>query len=309
MTTDRHTSFLKLFLFFPLVINSQEITIFKVSDFDLKGPVKQCVVGTDYGKEEYHFDPEGYLVKSVTRFNEGDYEVAHYKIKGGELLEKRLENYRNNALDKATSIANIYELDTLGPRSVTENIITYDKTFLDRYEYNYDTLGRLKKIIRTNNDGIDETTIETSRYKDETTTEYRLNGSLVKSIRTSEKKDKKGEIFKIVLEKEFIDDEPNKAEERTIGSEGSLTKLVRFQFDVEKKTFVPFENQLFEYSEKGMLSKTVTENNGEKTVSEFVYQFDDSPWGNWVREIVTPDNTYRSRKIVYYEIEEPVEEE
>ena len=39
----------------------QEIRIFTISDFDLKGPVKSCLVSTKYGKEAYDFDKQGKL--------------------------------------------------------------------------------------------------------------------------------------------------------------------------------------------------------------------------------------------------------
>ena len=51
----------------PLELLAQEIKIFSVEDFDLKGPVKFCWVATDYGKEEYTFNKEGILKNACTR--------------------------------------------------------------------------------------------------------------------------------------------------------------------------------------------------------------------------------------------------
>ncbi|MBT8313063.1 MAG: hypothetical protein KJP26_01270, partial [Maribacter sp.] len=78
------------------LVQSQEIRIFTTADFDLKGPVKTCLVSTKYGKETYDFDKEGKLTKSVTRYNDTDYDVTYYKYEGNELIEKRFENYRND---------------------------------------------------------------------------------------------------------------------------------------------------------------------------------------------------------------------
>ncbi len=42
-------------------------------------------------------------------------------------------------------------------------------------------------------------------------------------------------------------------------------------------------------------------------VKEYVYQFD--PQGNLIKEIVTPENLYTTRKISYYEVTEEVKKE
>ena len=85
-------TFLIVFISIIWKIQSQEIQIFTVEDFDLTGNVKKCLVSTDYGKEEYDFNKNGLLTKSVTRYNDQDYDVVYYKYGKGELLEKRSES-------------------------------------------------------------------------------------------------------------------------------------------------------------------------------------------------------------------------
>ncbi len=192
--------FLSISSYFPMI--GQEMKIFTQKDFDLIGKVKSCLVSTNYGKEEYDFDSEGRLVKSLTRYNGQDYDITYYKYKNGELIEKRAENYRDNVFDRGISIANFYEIDTTAAhRKVIEKIISYDKEYLDQYEYIYDSDGLLRSIMRTNNQGIDETVIEYSSLKEENTKTLKLNGIFLESVRTSERNLSNGSIQKIVLTK------------------------------------------------------------------------------------------------------------
>ena len=284
---------------------SQEIKIFTTTDFDLKGPVKSCLVSTKYGKEEYVFNKEGKLTKSVTRYNDEDYDVTYYKFQHGELVEKRFENYRNNIFDSSTSYANFYEIDTIPVRKVTEKIITYDKEFLDRYEYLYNADEILVKIIRTNNDGNDETLIEYTDYKGEQTQTNSLNGTILKSVRNSTKKAKNRTQQRIVLTKKFLEGEPHNALEETFDSEGKLISETKFVQDPKKKQFAPDEVIAYEYNERGMLIKSVSKSGKITDVKEFIYQFDKGEEGNWIKEIITPENAYTTRNISYYEAEVP----
>src|SRR5690554_2460090 len=164
-------------------LSAQEIKIFNIDDFDLKGAVKSCLVITDYGKEEYDFNEDGLLTKAVTRYNDDDYDITLYKLKGKELLEKRVENYRDGSFVRNTSIVNLYERDTTDGLKVTEKIISYNSEFLDQYEYIYGEDGKLAAIKRTDNRGIDQTTIVYEENKSESTESYYLNDVIYKSIR------------------------------------------------------------------------------------------------------------------------------
>ena len=286
-------------LFFQLSpILAQEVETLTVSDYDLRGNVKTCLVITDYGRELFEFNEEGMLTKTVTQYNESDQDITIYRYTDGELVEKRMESYKNNVLDESTSMANFYTLDTVPQRRVLEKIISYDKLFLEQQEYQFDDSGQLTKIITSSADGVDETTCEYTPYKDELTKSIFHNGILEKSIRTSQRKTNSGEQ-KVVLTKEFIDGEPNTAEEEIFDSENRLLTNEVFLYDPAEKKFVSQKKLLYQY-ENGVLQKTVTETATTKSEEEYIFQFDSSPFKNWVKQIITPGNAYTTRIIKYY---------
>ncbi len=291
----------------PMDLNSQELKVFTINDFDLHGNVKTCLVITDYGKEEFEFDEAGLLTKSVTRFNESDYDITYYKYAADQLLEKRLETYRDGVFDKSTSIANLYEIDTTGNRKVTEKIFSYNQEFIDQYEYYFDIDNNLVNIKRSNNTGIDETTIEYTYYKGEYTKSYFLNGVIQKSIRTSTKK-KNGSSYEIILSKEFIDGIPLKATEQKFNSKKALLLEIEFAYDVAKKSLEATSTKSFSYDDKGLLTELKKQTGPLETKQMYIYQFDNEENGNWIKKIITPDNSYTTRKISYYETAVPVEE-
>lgn len=282
---------------------SQEIKIFKVNDFDLKGNVKSCLVSTKYGKEEYNFNDEGFLTKSVTRYSDTDYDITYYKYTNGYLLEKRLENYRDNIFESNTSIANIYTIDSLTNLKITEKILSYNKEFLDQYEYHYNHDNQMVKTVRTNNNGIDETNVLYTSIKGEKTKTYELNEVTLKSIRTSTKKAKDKSVQKVVLTKGFIEGNPNTAVEEIYNASNKLLVETKFSFDETAKQFAVSEINTFSYDELQMLSKKETKKDDTSVVEEYIYQFDDGEMGNWVKKIITPENSYTTRKITYHEVE------
>lgn len=290
-----------IFILFPKAITSQEIKIFKATDFNLIGTVKSCLVSTNYGKEEYDFNEAGLLTKSVTRYSEEDYDITYYKYLNGMLLEKRLENYRENTFDSGTSIANFYTIDSTSNLKITEKIVSYNKDFLDQYEYFYkdDTLA---KVIRTNNDGTDETLITYTNVKGEKTKTSMLNGVKERSERISLKKENDSVIEKIVLAKKFINGKPSSALEEEFDGRKNLISKTQFFFSEKTKQFEPQEIVKYGYDLEGMLltSNSTTGNVIEE--KEYLYQFDEK--GNWIKEIITPDNAYKTRKISYYVVEQ-----
>ena len=279
-------------------LSAQEIKIFNTGDFDLRGAVKSCLVITDYGKEEYDFNEEGLLTKAVTRYNDADYDITIYKLKGKELLEKRVENYRDGSFVRNTSIANLYERDTTDGLKVTEKIISYNSEFLDQYEYIYDEKGKLTTIRRINNRGIDQTTIVYGEDKSESTETYYLNDVIYKSIRTSIPKNNKS--LKTTLTKEFLEGEPQSATEQTFNGDGKLISEIRFTYNTTRSSFVPVESILYVYGPHGSVISQKTQKDRSTTVKAYHYQYDNGEHGNWVKQIITPDNTYTTRKITYY---------
>lgn len=298
-------SLIVLFLF-PSGMTSQEIQIFQVEDFDLKGKVKSCLVSTNYGKEEYDFNEDGLLSKSVTRYNDTDYDIVYYKYSQGMLLEKRLENYREGVFDTATSMASIYTIDTLLNLKITEKIVTYNKEFLDQYEYFYKS-DSIFKITHSNNEGIDETNITYTDLKGEQTKTYTINGIIQQSIRTSFKKEQDSIIEKNILHKKFLDGKPYSASEEIFDGENRLLSKTKFFHNPKSNQFVIEEIVAYQYDASGILLKTKSDRGSDIEEKEYVYQFDAS--NNWIKEIITPENAYKTRKISYYELDEVEQEE
>lgn len=291
--------FLWLLVFIPFLGNGQEVRIFTLDDFELKDSVKTCLVSTKYGKEEYDFNRRGLLTKSVTRYNDSDYDVVYYKYQDSLLVEKRSETYRENKFDPTTSIAHFFELDTTGDRRITEKIISYDKEFLDQFVYTYDENGDLAKMVRTNNEGTDVTLVEYKKFKGEYTVTYLLNDVPLKSIRTSFQK-KNGEKQKIILTKEYLKGEANKAYEEVFNEEEKLLAQQEFDYVMEAKKFVPTIRTTYAYDENGMLIEEIKRGENVLDKKEYIYQYDKAEGGNWIKQIITPENTYTTRKITYY---------
>lgn len=292
----------------PSGLHAQEIKVFTVQDFDLKGPVKSCLVSTDYGKEEYDFNEDGFLIKAVTRYSDTDYDITLYKLNGSELLEKRVENYRDGEFVKNTSIANLYTLDSIDGNKITEKIISYNKEFLDQYEYFFGDDGKISTIKRINDSGIDETAIKYEVYKGEFTETYYLNDIVFKSIRTSKVKGKDNTVHKLILTKEFLNEQPQIALEQTYNSNNKLISKKKFTYDSNQKTFISSESNIYTYNAQGMLTSLKTTNKNSTMVQEYIYQYDSHESGNWIKQIITPDNTYKTRKIKYYPRQEDSKE-
>ncbi|MET6990408.1 hypothetical protein [Sediminicola arcticus] len=305
MSQNYKSIFLGVLIGFTMLLNayslcSQEITIFKYTDFDLKGPVKSCLVVTDYGKEEYQFNQDGLLTQSITRYNYDDYDITLYKYTNGQLKEKRFENYRDGVFDRNTSIANIYSIDTTENKKITEKIISYNKEFLDQYEYFYDKDDQLVKIIRINNDGIDETLVKHINVEGELTSSYFLNTVLLKTIRITETKSKTNTKRKVKLVTDFLDGEPNTAKEEIFNAKDKLIIETNFVYDKKANKLLLKETKTYTYTEAGMLLELRTKIGQGISLKKYIYQFDNTASGNWVKQIVTPDNTYITRKIQYF---------
>lgn len=290
-----------LFAVNPVLLCAQETKVFTTEDFDLIGKVKSCLVLTDYGREEFDFNKEGMLTKSVTRYSDKDYSITYYKFKDGFLAERRDEVYRDGNFDENSSIAHFFERDSTSGITVTEQIVSYSKEFIDSYKYFFDEDSRLVKTIRSGTDGVDETRVEYSQYKGETTITYFLNEVLQKTIRESEQKGKDGKAQRILLTKEFINGAPDEAMEAIYNNENQLVSETFFEYDEKEKSFVPSKKIGYQYGEHGVHSAIKTQEGLQNSTDSFIYQFDTT--GNWIKQIVTPSNSYTTRKISYYQAE------
>ncbi len=302
--------FFLLSIGWPSIALSQEIKIFKTSDFDLKGNVKSSLVITDYGKEEYNFDTSGRLTKSITRFNDYDYETTYYKYQNNELIEKRVENYRDNTFDKATSIANFYEIDTSANRKVTEKIVSYiNKQLLEQNVYRYNTEGQLMKMTRTDTDGTDEYNISHDTLDGKNTMTQTLNGQPLITVQTWNEKSEDGSLIRLKSSKKYFDGTVNTKSQEVHNADQMLISKTDSIFDTSTEKWIPKEQIIYTYNENGILIKTETNRGNLMITKEYIYQFDGTENNNWVKEIITPDNTYKTRKIKYYEAPDLTEED
>lgn len=291
-------------LLFKLI--AQEPQLFEISDFDLIGKVKSCLVVTNYGKEEYEFDQEGRLTKSVTRFSDSDYDVTYYKVKEGELLEKRTENYRDDEFEPSTSFASFFTVDQTKPRKVTEKIYTYEEQFLDARQYVYDTAGKLIRIIHSGTESEDETVISYKGDDNNSVTTFTMNDVIQKTVKNTTD-EISGE--RTVLTTQYLDGSASSAAEEVFSRTSKLLSENLMAYNANSKKFVLEEKKTYEYNEQGMLIKLTTEKDKIEEVKEYIYQYDSGDSGNWVKQIITPDNLYTTRKIKYYPQEKIAEKE
>jgi len=300
------------FIAFLLItrISAQETKQFYVGDFDLRGNVKTCQVITDYGQEIFEFDALGRLVKVITQYNEEDKDVTVYTFREDDLVEKRVESYKDNRIDPSSSMAYFYTIDSTENKKIKEQIISYDKQFVEVQEYQFDEKGQLNKIIVSHENAVDEIAIERTDYKNENTTTNFENGIIQESVRESTRKNKQYGDVKVTLTKTYLDGEPNQAVEEVRDSQGLLVAKEVFQYDMGQKEFVSTEKHTFEYDENGILKKEMVKQGNATSTKEYIFQFDDNKEKNWVKKIITPENDFTTRKITYYpkpiaEVEEP----
>lgn len=296
---------LALLAFLPAA--AQEPEVFTRADFQLRGPVKSCVVKANYGEEHFEFDREGRLMKSLTRYNDADYDITFYIYQNGQLKERRDEVYRNKTFDQQTSIAHFYERDTVSNRLI-ERIVSYDRNFQEQVALEYDGEGLLQRVVRSNSEGIDETQVEYTSNPEEATTSYLMGGVLQKSVRTSQQ-GRGDQLRKVELTKEYLDGQPQRALEKTWDARGLLLEETAYRYDPEKMQFTPEQTIRYSYNDGGLLQQETTRGkgagDGQAQTRNYVYQMDGGDPGNWVRQVITPDNTVVVRQITYYKPEIP----
>ncbi|GGG43678.1 hypothetical protein GCM10011414_11640 [Croceivirga lutea] len=281
---------------------AQEISTLSTKDFDLNGQVKTCTVVTDYGRELFEFTKDGKLTKIVTQYNEEDQDITHFVFTNNLLIEKRVESYKNGKIDMKTSMGNFYEYDTTGTQpKIVEKIISYDKAFFEKQEHLLNENGDIFKIIVSHEDGVDEKRIEKSEYKGESTTTYFTNEVIEKSVRVSSQKLKSGKTLKIELTKDFVDGQPSEAKELRYAENGNLLSEEQFIFDTKTEQFASEIKRTFVYNKEGVLEKEIIQRQNSKSEKGYIFQYDANLQPNWVKKIITPDNSFVTRIIEYYE--------
>jgi hypothetical protein len=291
------------FLFTHLMGWSQEIITYDRSDFDLKGPVKSCFVFTKYGQEQYQFNKTGQLVEAATVFGENDSETTYYKYEKAKLVERRLENYVNGVLDKTTSMANFYSYDSIPQLKIKEKIIGYDRTFVAQFNYRYDSIGQLTRVVRTNTQGRFITLIshQWDSLRTKKSTAYWLDSVPLKQIDSIFLK--AGGTLSQLKTKEFDNGIPNALELRVFNKKGLEIELHSTIYIEKDALLVPKKASSVrtKYDSNNHPIEQIFERGVVRQTKKNLYQLDGSPFKNWIKKITTPDNTYTTRKIVYFE--------
>ncbi|MBT8235492.1 MAG: hypothetical protein KJO04_04820, partial [Bacteroidia bacterium] len=276
---------------------TQAPQIFSVEDFDLKGPVKSCTVITSYGKEEFSFDKQGRLTKLKTLHSTTDYDITYYIYEGDFIKERRNEIYRDKEFDRGTSMAHIYTIDTSETKRITESIISYAKVSLAQYDYIYNDQDLLFKIIRTDNSGVDETRIERDTTDGRITEQYYLNDQLVK-IQSDWSDIENGQTLSKLMTVTMDRDKPQYRHTIARDTTGNIVKNSEWSelsgVDKEGRTVSKkqFTVDVNEYDENGMLLKRIRKKGKASEEDIFFHQLDGSAYGNWIKQVITPDNTY-----------------
>ncbi|EEG42805.1 hypothetical protein Flav3CDRAFT_0296 [Flavobacteria bacterium MS024-3C] len=291
------------FLFTHLMGWSQEIITYNRSDFDLKGPVKSCFVFTKYGQEQYQFNKTGQLVEAATVFGENDSETTYYKYEKAKLVERRVENYVNGVLDKTTSMANFYSYDSIPQLKIKEKIIGYDRTFVAQFNYRYDSIGQLTRVVRTNTQGRFITLIshQWDSLRTKKSTAYWLDSVPLKQIDSIFLK--AGGTLSQLKTKEFDNGIPNALELRVFNKKGLEIELHSTIYIEKDALLVPKKASSVrtKYDSNNHPIEQIFERGVVRQTKKNLYQLDGSPFKNWIKKITTPDNTYTTRKIVYFE--------
>ena len=282
---------------------SQEIITYDRSDFDLKGPVKSCFVFTKYGQEQYQFNKTGQLVEAATVFGENDSETTYYKYEKAKLVERRVENYVNGVLDKTTSMANFYSYDSIPQLKIKEKIIGYDRTFVAQFNYRYDSIGQLTRVARTNTQGRFITLIshQWDSLRTKKSTAYWLDSVPLKQIDSIFLK--AGGTLSQLKTKEFDNGIPNALELRVFNKKGLEIELHSTIYIEKDALLVPKKASSVrtKYDSNNHPIEQIFERGVVRQTKKNLYQLDGSPFKNWIKKITTPDNTYTTRKIVYFE--------
>jgi hypothetical protein len=282
---------------------SQEIITYDRSDFDLKGPVKSCFVFTKYGQEQYQFNKTGQLVEAATVFVENDSETTYYKYEKAKLVERRVENYVNGVLDKTTSMANFYSYDSIPQLKIKEKIIGYDRTFVAQFNYRYDSIGQLTRVVRTNTQGRFITLIshQWDSLRTKKSTAYWLDSVPLKQIDSIFLK--AGGTLSQLKTKEFDNGIPNALELRVFNKKGLEIELHSTIYIEKDALLVPKKASSVrtKYDSNNHPIEQIFERGVVRQTKKNLYQLDGSPFKNWIKKITTPDNTYTTRKIVYFE--------
>jgi len=146
-------------------------------------------------------------------------------------------------------------------------------------------------------------------YEDDdgATANYILNRETQKSVRTKIDKQNDSILTKTITTKKFLEGIPDSTIEEVYNTNGKLVSTTAFSYNEETKKFYPLRQNQNSYDEYGNLVQVDTKVGNEQSSKSFIYQYD--AMGNWIKQIITPDNSYKTRKISYYETKDSAKDE
>lgn len=289
------------FLLVGAQLVGQNPEVFTRSDFQLQGPVKQLIVKASYGREQFDFDQQGRLTKSITRYNDSDYDITHYIFSGDFLKERRDEVYRDGVCNRQSSIARIYRQDTT-TNQLLEAISSYDRSITERLSLQYDSLQRLIQVRRAYNEGVDETRVDYESKENKELQHFSINGMRYKSVATFSA-DSIGSGYQIIRTESFRMNVPQTAYEMVSDAQGRKISEYRYGFNADSDTWEVEQLIRYTYNKDGLVAtQTSYSATGEVTppVLEFTYQMDGASAANWVRQVTQPELSIVARQIFYY---------
>ncbi len=296
----RRTLFALFSLGCLLTIKGQEKSYFTTSDYDLNGQVQTCEVLNDYGREVFTFDPKGRLLRLETLFPGDDRNITTYRFEEGDLAEKRVEFVSDGAVDKSQSFMYNYTTYFEDDRmKVVEDVASYDTRFLEKRIFHYDSLGVLRKIVKSHSDALDEIRFETRQSGDTLIKEEWLNQELQQVDKSYTVKENGG-LYKYQYSESVFQGEPYEAERTRYNASGKRVKYQKMYYDQDSRRFEIDATHTYTYDERGALEKEVIQRGAAVYEKEYVFVFDSYKPSNWIRKIQMPENTFVSRKIAYF---------
>jgi hypothetical protein len=288
-------------LFTGIPINGQEPEVFTRSDFQIRGPVKQLVVRASYGQEQFDFDKFGRLTKSLTRYSEKDYDITYYIFSGDVLKERRDEVYRDGKIDRQVSIARVYHKDTIS-NQMLEAVSSYDRSITEQLTLQYDALRRLTSVRRAYNEGVDLTELEYEEEAGQQIQHFSINGMRYKTVCIfAADSIKPG--YKVTRTVSLRMGIPQTAHEIVEDAQNKKTAEHRYRFDSAARTWHKEQTVKYEYNQDGLIqSQSTYTSKGDiiPPVLKYIYQMDGAKPSNWVRQVLTPENSIVAREISYY---------
>lgn len=185
---------------------------------------------------------------------------------------------------------------------MVEKIVSYEKELIEENRYFFNENDTLTRMLKIGTDGTDEITFNYRKEEGKTLVVQNLNGVIFKTEETQWTPTEKDSLSKkTVIAHEYINGEPSTRSKEISGPKGNLVFSSKSIYDGPTKKWILQKEQYFTYDDNGILSQCSEKQGGLSSVKEYIYQFDGSKANNWIKEIITPDNTYKSRKITYYE--------